>query len=415
MKFFRKYFTLLIAVLITVSISVPAYAHDITPFSDSGEIMSVAHFGNTMDYPAHSSEAVKSAFEIGADFVSVEIRKTADDVYVLSDSDNLGTITSDGYSMLISLLPYEQIKQLHLKTKSGAASEFSPCELSDILKIAVAYDKSVIIDGAWEYKEDVFRLITECDAAENAIIRTNKSAKEIKAFVSDTSSICRVIGQYHGNILFSARSYITSLSESGCSMIYLGTKNSFGVIFRSGVLSAFGKTGFSSRAAMKTYDEEESGGRPDSESTWDDLIDRGYSVIETDRIADLTSYITKLENERTSLFNLLGQAKSVDTAFLNSTSKKALESSISKSESKLTSIASFKTLSLTKTELNSALENKVTLDSPENSSKGVFSVTFGKVMAIVIVTAAIVAVQIYFYYMQADKKMPKFMKKRIKK
>lgn len=415
MKLFRKALTLIIAVLIALSISCIAFAQEIKPFSADGKILSVAHGGNTMDFPKNSEQAVESAFELGADCVSIDVRRTQDGVFVLSDTDELGAVTTDGAGMLISALPVSQLSVLHLRTKSGQPSDYGVALLSDVLKKAVACDKTVIIDGAWEFRDEVYKCICDHSAVDNAIIRTNASPKEISAFIADTSSMCQVIGQYHGNILFQARNFITALSRAGSRIIYLGTKNSFGEIFRSTVLSAFAKEGYSARAAMKVWDEKESGGHPDCEATWGDLIDRGYSVIETDRISDLIAYISEIEAERASLSVLLSQAKETDTFLLNSQSRSNLESTISKAESGLITISSFEKLSLIKAELNSAMIDKVMLDSPENSSEGIFKVTPGRIAAIILVTAAIIVVQVYFYYKRADKKLPEALRRFLRK
>ena len=166
---------------------------------------------------------------------------------------------------------------------------------------------------------------------------------------------------------------------------------------------------------MKTYDMNESGTRPDCESTWSDIIDRGYSVIETDRIADLVSYLDKLSAERQELSALVSQAKSVESAFLTVQSRKDIETALKDAEHSLTTISSADTLSLQKSRLNLALNNKVFTDSADKSSQGVFKVTAGKIAAIVIVLFVFIAVQIYFYYKQADKKLPPWLKKLLHK
>lgn len=415
MKLFKKITAFLFAAVLALAVSVTAYAHDIPSFSESGKIISVAHSGDTMSYPKNSLAAIQSAFELGADCVSIDIKRTADGYFVLSQSDELGSISLEGSGMVISKLPLSQITSLHLTDKSGKLSEHLITDLQTVLQAAIAYDKTVIIDGEWESREQVYKFICDNNANNNAIIRTDAPKKEIASFITATSSMCRVIGEYHGNIIFSARSYITSLSKAGCSMIFLGTKNSFGVIFRNGVISAFSKTGYSARAAMKTYDMNESGTRPDCESTWSDIIDRGYSVIETDRIADLVSYLDKLNTERQELSALVSQAKSVESAFLTVQSRKDIETALKDAEHSLTTISSADTLSLQKSRLNLALNNKVFTDSSDKSSQGVFKVTAGKIAAIVIVLFVFIVVQIYFYYKQADKKLPRWIKKLLNK
>ena len=415
MKISRKIISLAIVLLLIFSVSPAAFAQEILSFSANGKIMSVAHDGDTMLYPKNTLAAVSAAFEEGADAVSVSVRKTADGHFVLSQSDDLGETSLEGKGMLISLLPLSQIVTLHVTDRYSRLSEHLVTELEAVLKTAVAYDKTVIIDGEWQSREDIYQVICECDANENAIIRTDASAKEIADFISVTDSACQVIGQYHGNILFGARSYITNLSSAGCKIIYLGTKNWFGEIFRSPVLSAFSRSGYAARAAIKAFDMNESGQRADCEESWGDLIDRGYSVIETDRIADLIAYTEKIDSERVALRELLENARGTETAFLTAESKSAIKDASDKAEFSIMTISSFETLSLAKSRLNFALNNKVLSDSPENKNEGVLNITGGKITAVIIAAVAVIAVQIYFYFRQADKKMPRWMKRLLQK
>lgn len=410
MKHFRKVLSVMIAALITASTALPAYAAEIVPFSADGKIISVAHGGRTDIYPPYSLEAVQAAFECGADCVSVEIRRTADGEFILAPDDDLGSISLEGKGMSAQALPLSQIQLLHLTDRTNRLSDYTASDLSDVLCAAKAYDKTVIIDGAWQWREEVYKTICENDTEDCAIIRTDAPKNEISDFIAVTNAKCNIIGKHHGNILFTARSYITALSNAGCKIIFLGTKNSFGVIFRTGVLSAFARAGYTARAAMQTFDMKESGGRPDNESTWSDIIDRGYSVIETDQIADLTAYISKLENERASLSETLDRAKETETAFITLQSRNDIETAIDKAEYALTTLSSFNKLSLAKSNLNLAVNNMVFADSQVTANEGVLSVTPGKILAIIIATIAIIIVQMYFYYRQADKKLPAWLK-----
>lgn len=415
MKYTRRILSALTVFVLLCSFSVMAYAHDIVPFTTDGRILTVSHGGDTTEYPKNSLEAIKAAFDKGADFVSVEIKKTQDGGFVLAGSDNLGEISSEGKGLLISMLPVEQVKLLHLTDKTANTSKCLIADLPSALKLAVAYDKTIIIDGEWESREQVYSVICSSNATNNSAIRTEAPKKEIKDFISATDSNCKIIGEYHGNILFSARKKISDFISADCPIIYLGTKNSFGVIFRNGVISAFSKTGYSSRAAMKTFDINESGARPDCDETWDDIIDRGYSVIETDRISDLIDYTKRLENKRKTLSAVLVQSESTQLSTLTLKSQREIEKNRESAAAALTSISSFKKLSFAESELISSLNGKVLSGSAGKAEKGTFNVTPGKIIAVILVTAAFILVQVYFYYMRADKKIPAWLKTNRKK
>ena len=401
MKLFKRICVFSVCALITFVSSFSTFAANVEPYSANGKILSVSHGGNRDDHPAFSLEAIDSAFALGADFVSVNIAKTSDGTFVVCKSENLKEIASENIDGKISDCDISLISTLHLKD-----SQCNIPTLGSAIECAEKFSKTLIIDFDWEERQLVYDYLVEQNALDNAILRVRESRKEIKRFISLTDSKCSILPAYHGNILFNARGYITSLSKTGCQIISLGTKNSFGVIFHQSVISAFSKNYHNSRAMISTVDPDECGQRPDNSFSWDDLIDRGYSVIETDCIKDLVKYIFDTQNSSQEVIALINKADSISTSNLSAKSKTEIAAAKETANKAVSTLSSYKTITQAKSMLNRSLSSLTYDNSDSVSKEGVFSITFGKVLAIILVTAALTIVQFFFYFRRADKKLP---------
>lgn len=401
----KKISKILFAFLISVmlfSFTLPSSAAEIKPFTQNGKIISVAHGGNRAEYPLNSYEAVSSAFELGADCVSVSVFSTKDSVFVISKFDDLGKMHSAYKDVLISEKDFKDIQSVNLVNNSGQVTSCTICTLKDAIEVAKRYDRILIIDNAWEQREALYSFLVDSDALGNVIIRTDAKKKEIKEFLTITDNKVNVMGSYHGNIIFSAKSYVSSLSDFGCRAIMLGTKNPFGVIFNQSMLSSYSANNYSARAMIATYDPDLCGQRTDTPSAWNDLIDRGYSIIETNNIRDLTEYIGDLTKTQDELKNILTSIDNTDMTACSAKTASDLQKAKEAIQKELTTLSSFESLSKAKHQAMMAFEN-FSLEAEHYVKTGVLKVTPGKIVAVILVSSGIIAAQVYFYKMRRKK------------
>jgi len=409
MKKLKPFLSMLGALVLIFCLYTNTLAVGIEPYTKTGTIISVAHGGNGVDFPAYSLEAINSAFELGADCVSVCLMLSQDEKFVVSPSNDLTEISADGYGAFVRNLSVNQVTSLHLNGSDGQMSQYTFTTLEKVVASAVTYNKILIIDADWMYRQMIFTLVGELGGLSNVILRADASKGEVKRFLKDTGGGMMVIGTYHGNILFSARSNIKSFAKMGCSAVCLGTKNSYGVIFHKTVMSAFSTNSHNSRAMIKTYELDECGQRSDTKETWSDVIDRGYSIIETDRIQELVSYINELYSAREKLTSLVAKAQNVDYTYLSKQSAKDVSKATEDCSNALGTLSSLETLNNASYSLTYALNHKTHIYSLENTSKqGVLQVTGGKLFAVISISAVLLFIQIFVYFMRADKKFPTF-------
>ena len=180
MKFIKKFLIAAVSLLVLVGSSFCVSAAEIRPYGENGKIISVSHGGNWGEYPIFSERAIESAFEIGADCVSVSVKKTSDGQFVLCEDNDLGKLYAPYKGQLVSALTLAQLKELRITDSLGALSDNTLCDLADAIDAAKRFDKTLIIDGGWEYRKELYSYFVEKDALSAVILRTDASKSEIK-------------------------------------------------------------------------------------------------------------------------------------------------------------------------------------------------------------------------------------------
>lgn len=363
-------------------------------------IVSISHRGDTANYPENSLEAVRSAQRIGADLISVSVGKTADGILVLCDTDVPLSEISNSPIESVSDLPYSELSGFRLYDNSGKISD---CTIPTLEKTIRSLKKSaLILDNAWAYRDEIYSLSKSAGAQDRVILRTDVSSKEIAAWTSRNPGLF-VIGVYKANIVFNAVSHFNRLSENGQPLIQYQSKNYFNVSFNSTVTRLFaGKKGARAVAAM--YDPDLCGQREDNCVGWSEMIDRGFAAIETNAIASLVNYLDSREEARDALSSLLTRAETVDETQFSAVSVKNFRTAYQKAGSVIGNTRS----SLSETEkafsvLNESMNN-LTFHTTGDVQKGNLNITAGKIIAVVLVGAAILAGEIYVYKMHKPRR-----------
>ena len=406
MKYFNKVLCSLAAIiLLCFSVQTAVFAADKNEKFDKiqfayGGIMSISHYGDTAFYPANSLEGVESAIKKGADMVSVSVRKTSDGVFVLLDTKELSSLC-DTDEKDIGAITSENAKKLKLIASDKSVSDCKVAFLEEAID-AVSGKAILILDNAWEFRDEICNLIKEKDAEKSVMLRTFESAKKILQFKQESQTEVSVIGIYDGNIVFNAISHLNLLSREGEGLTQYQSKNFFNVMYQSIVSSRYSLYG-NARAAAPAYDPDLCGQREDSIVGWDDLISRGFSVIETNCIEELTAYIKQCESCSVQLEKLNEKAGAVDRSAFSSVSAKNLETAIANAEScVLNRNTSLSSLQNSLSSLDKAL-NSLSYKTEDDTQKGSLNVTSGKIAATVIFGLLILAAQIYVHKMQKKK------------
>ena len=364
-KITRVIILLILCLFMGVNLFLPAFAQN----ENQQSILSVSHRGDSSEYERNTLEAVLSAFKKGADFVSVNIRKSAENELVLC-SENETEITGVSIGKMLSLLGEDDV-------------------------LILDFDKGL--------EDEIYRFIEEKKAFASVIMRINDSANNIAEWLRSKNENLQVIGVYDSFVVFTAINHIDTLGAAGMKFVQYQSKNYFNEMFGS-LISKKLRTEADVKAIAATYDPDLCGQRSDSEDGWNDLIKKGYRVVETNNLEAFISYVESNKNVRAELESACKKAESIEVEKYNDVSRENLEDAIDTARELLDrEVASSDELQSSLSKLRLSVE-KLALKTDDDSQKGVLNITAGKVIAAVLVGAVILAAQIYTYKMQKGRK-----------
>ena len=362
-------------------------------------LIAVSYRGDTENYPENSIEAILSAKELGADMVSVGVQKTKD-LLILADDENIRNFCNSESESISASYWDQDLENCYLYDNSGKLTECKVASLYDALM--VAEDIILILDIAPENKDTVYDVVKYYNATDRVIFRFKENSEDIINWVKSKETKPDVIGIYSGNIIWNAISHIENLSEV-CSIVQYQSKNYFNVMYGTWVGDRFSAEG-KARALAPAYDKELCGQRQDNASGWNELIENGFSVIETNNIASLAEYTKRAEELNVSLKKLAEKAEKTDLSVYSDVSADNLSKALKEANETLQrGVSSVGELENANSQLLLAM-NRLNLSDGVESQKGALNITAGKIIATVLVGAAILAGQIYVHKMQQEKR-----------
>lgn len=269
-------------------------------------------------------------------------------------------------------------------------------DFADVLEL-VQEDMYIIIDAAdLEEAEKKYHEILAHgeDTFEQAVFRIKGSASKVIKWAESKEIKPMLIGFYTGNIYFSALSCINRFTKyERINAVQLQTGNQDGVILHNSVTFMFNKT---ETAGMFSFiNTAKSAKRTDTARSWDDLIARGYDVIETAYPQDFAEYLKENAAEYKKLQASVENALNADieTAFENRIGdyEHALESAqalLADGSCAIYEMADARAV------LDEAVDN-LSIDDGKKV-KGDFEITPGRVAACLFGVALVLSWQIYF-------------------
>lgn len=403
MNFFNRFLALAFTLIITIFSCFSAFAVTAEEaLTVKNKIIAVSYRGDTENYPENSLEAILSAEEIGADMVSVSVTKTKDNTLILAENENIRNFCN-AEADTISDTEWTQLENCRLYDNSGKLTDYKIATLPEALE--KSENIILILDISAEDKDFVYGVVEAYDASDRVFLRFKENSNDIVEWVNSKETKPNVIGIYSGNIIWNAISHIENLSEV-CSIVQYQSKNYFNVMYGSWVGDRFSAEG-KARALAPAYDKELCGQREDNASGWNELIENGFSVIETNNIVSLAEYAERADELNESLRKLTEKAEKTDLSAYSDVSADNLQKALKRANEELQSnVSSVGELESANSQLLLAM-NRLNLSDSTESQKGALNITAGKIVAAVLVGAAILAGQIYVHKMQQEKRRKK--------
>lgn len=367
---------------------------------NKGGILSVSHRGDSAEYPKNSLEAVLSAADKGADMISVSVRMSKDGVLFLCEDGYLSGVCDTNVNYANELSEKELSK---LKLYFG--DEVSKYHLQTLEKTLKKLNSRaiLILDNSWEYKDEILKFCRENNMTQSVILRTNENAKEIASWVSRTSSEIKVIGTCKSAIVWTVQGHLSILSKASQPIVQYQSKNYFCVMYDNFTAKKY-SADQNARALAPMYEKDLCGQRNDNAVGWDEMVERGFSVIETNCIEELESYIKDTNETHQKLFDLTERAKSISLDRYSSGSCDNFKYALNKAEEILENKnASLGQLQQCFSALLQSINN-LTFGEHNDTQRGNLNVTAGKVIATVVFGSLLLAGEIYVYKMRKSKK-----------
>lgn len=380
--------SLILFTALSVSSVIAADASDIaSDFSDDKRnIICIAHRGDWHSFPENSAEAINASAEYDA--VSVDVRLTADGKPVLMADEKVDRMSVDGegksVSGKVSSFTLAQLKELYLRESNGGTDKKkTTCRIPELKEIyeTAAGRTAVMLNVQENDLKTVYDYVKALGKLDETVFRINAKPQKIIELTKDLDGV-NVTGNYQGNIIFLATSAVKKYFAANIYTIEMGSTNGNGVLYDNFLMKRF----VGSKRAMVSMVNGRCGKRADNETGWDDLISRGYSVIETDFPAELTEYIRKTETAATDLEKNIDIYANTDLSPYTSETEKAFSTALSAAKKTLDGRSSFSELTDARSALQSA-HDSLKVGAKKNVALK-FRFTPGRIIAVVLCAAA---------------------------
>ncbi|HMR84353.1 MAG TPA: glycerophosphodiester phosphodiesterase family protein [Niabella sp.] len=262
----------------------------------NGKVMVAAHRCDWRNHPENSMPALLSAIAMGADIAEIDLKKTKDGHFILLhdrtlDRNTNGKGNPENYTL-------EEIKKLRLKNGLGRVTNVQIPSFTEFLKVAKG--KILInIDKGYDYFPEVIALLKETGTLQQAIINIddNTTLDEVEArygkVPDDVFLMPVVVYNGHPRSKEVVKSYLRhkkTIFQPVWKDDMLIKEENFLELKRQG----YGIWMNSLWASLNGGHDDDSAveqNRPDE--TWGWLIQKGASIIQTDRPEKLLKYISR--------------------------------------------------------------------------------------------------------------------------
>ena len=396
-KIIRKYIFVLTAIIMIIT-ALPVQVSGASEAMEEykklpSSVLGVSCNGDTANFPENSIEAIESAISLGLDGVSVDVRKTKDGRFILMKDESLERMC--GKDIKVSETDYDTLKGLKLRQSKGgptqAETEYTVASL--VRALEVTHGKIfLILDCQKEDFDKIYSVVDTYSSLDNVIIRSKQTDNdELIDWAESKGGKVEVMAYHRSNVIFRLISHFKKAQAAQLGCIQLATSNEYGVMFNSFFTKRLGET----RGFFSFSDTEFCGERPDSTEGWENIIDSGYSVLETSNATGLASYLDSLEQSRYELLETYAKTEQIDLSSYTYNTQSNLTEALEKADLMLNSDkpSSASALSNANQNIKTALKNLEAGDS--SSAKGEFKITLPRVLWTLFIVVLFVAAQMY--------------------
>ncbi len=260
--------------------------------SKSKEVLVVAHRGDWHNFPENSLEAVVSAAKMGVDIVEIDLQMTKDGYLVLMHDKTVDRVTNGKGE--VKSFTLDSLRKLGLKNGIGGVTRFKIPTLEEVM-LAIKGKAMVNLDKGYDFLAPSYAILQKTGTVDHAITKSEYPASRVL--------------QEHGETLKQLRYMpVINLDKPGAAALVAGYDKmkpvAFEMIFRadtSAILNKFNALrDKGSRiwvnslwASLNAGHEDDDAVTGDLAGSYDWIIAKGVTIIQTDRPELLLAYLRK--------------------------------------------------------------------------------------------------------------------------
>ncbi len=258
------------------------------------KIQVVAHRGDWRYAPENSLRAFVYAAELGVDMVELDLKKTKDGEIVIMHDEMIDR-TSNGKGRP-SDYTLTELKTFRLKNGLGRVT-LNPIPTLKEVMIALKGKVMVNLDKSYPYYPEAFAILKETGTLEQALFKSEVPYGELKAkygSLIDSIQYMPVVDLDKAGARSFMEDYLLHMHPYAAELIYrvdsssVLTDNAF--IRRQGTRVWMNSLWASLNGG---HDDDRAVEDGDTAGSWDWLIAHGATIIQTDRPAQLLTYLRK--------------------------------------------------------------------------------------------------------------------------
>jgi glycerophosphoryl diester phosphodiesterase len=259
---------------------------------DSAYVFVIAHRGDWRSAPENSIPAIEKAAEMGVDMVEIDIQKTKEGDFVLMHDGSIDRTTNGQGS--ISSYTVEQLKRYRLRHTDGALSNEKIPTLREALLACKKGQLLVNIDKGGDYLAEIMPIINETEAEELVVLKGTGSPAAVKSMLKSNLGIAYmpVVDLQSSSAQGAISSFLADFKPCAMEVSFAGADFNPSSYTQS-ITGAGCRVWINSLWESLCGAHEDEKAMSDPDAAWGWLLEKGASMIQTDRPKELIRYLQK--------------------------------------------------------------------------------------------------------------------------
>lgn len=256
-------------------------------------VVVVAHRGDWRNSPENSLQAFQNCIDMGVDMVEIDVRRTSDGVLVVMHDNTLDRC-SNGKGK-ISDHTYAELQKLNLKSQHGVLTRHKIPTLEETLLLCK--DKILInVDKGYDYFQQLFELMEKTGTTQQVIIKSGKLPEQVLEENADVikNTIYMPIISLDGKnaaAQVDANLKLNPVAIECCFKKYSPQVESLLQRIREAGVKVWINSLWPS--LCDGHDDDRAVELKEPDESWGWILDRGATLIQTDRPKELIQYLKK--------------------------------------------------------------------------------------------------------------------------